>query len=290
MCESSQCGGRSREHRATGPAGTMSDNGGVALQAAGMYDKISAFSIDREGDAFPFSARLARENGWTVRHALRVIEEYRRFVCLMATAPHPVTPSEAVDQAWHLHMTYTRSYWEGLCRDVIGRPLHHEPTRGGRDENAKFADWYARTLETYRTVFGEAPPADLWPAPAERFAPSRMQWVDLATNRLVPIGPDRRWRWGAMLTGSVAAVAAGCSAVSGGGSQVLPALGMMAVFLFLMMLIGAVSRRRRRRGGGGGAAGSSGFFGGCTSGCAGDSGCGGGDGGGGCGGGGCGGG
>src|SRR4051794_21859641 len=78
---------------------------------AALWQKIKAFELDRAGDGFPFSARLARENGWSRSFAFRVIEEYRRFVYLMATAPHPVSPSDAVDQAWHLHMTYTRSYW-----------------------------------------------------------------------------------------------------------------------------------------------------------------------------------
>ncbi|MEK6230809.1 MAG: hypothetical protein N2A42_03075 [Luteolibacter sp.] len=33
--------------------------------------------------------------------------EYKRFVALAMLAGHPVTPSEEVDQAWHLHLVYT---------------------------------------------------------------------------------------------------------------------------------------------------------------------------------------
>jgi hypothetical protein len=128
--------------------------------------RIQAFSPDEPGVVFPFSARLARENGWTREHAGRVTREYLRFVYLAMTAGHPVTPSLPVDEAWHLHLTYTRSYWEEMCGRVLGRPLHHEPTRGGEAEEAKFSDWYARTLASYRTAFGEEPPADVWPRPA----------------------------------------------------------------------------------------------------------------------------
>ena len=132
--------------------------------------RIQAFRLDEPGSVFPFSARLARENGWTREHALRVSEEYRRFVYLAMTVGHTVTPSVAVDEAWHLHLTYTRSYWDELCGKVLGRPLHHDPTRGGGVEGARFLDAYTRTLQSYREAFGAAPPRDIWPSPAERFA------------------------------------------------------------------------------------------------------------------------
>ena len=42
--------------------------------------------------------------------------------------------SEQVDAAWHLHLTYTRSYWDRFCKETLGQPLHHDPTRGGPAE------------------------------------------------------------------------------------------------------------------------------------------------------------
>ena len=77
---------------------------------------------------------------------MRAIEEYKRFVFLAMAAGHPVTPLDEVDQVWHLHLCYTRSYWEDLCGEVLRAPLHHGPTRGGAAERARFDDQYRRTL------------------------------------------------------------------------------------------------------------------------------------------------
>lgn len=96
-----------------------------------------------------------------------MVEEYRRFALLAATAGHPVTPSDAVDQAWHLHLSYTRDYWERFC-PLLGRPLHHEPTAGGPAEQHRFFDQYADTLLAFEQAFGTVPPADIWPDAARR--------------------------------------------------------------------------------------------------------------------------
>jgi len=185
--------------------------------------RIQAFSPDEPGVVFPFSARLAQENGWSREHALRVTREYLRFVYLAMTAGHPVTPSRAVDEAWHLHLTYTRSYWEEMCGRVLGRPLHHEPTRGGAAEEAKFSDWYARTLASYRTAFGEEPPADVWPRPVPEEA-----------ARPAASAPVRRTRRTPALFAAVLAVALFVGACTGAealnlvfGGGVVVVLGMM---------------------------------------------------------------
>ena len=119
--------------------------------------------------ATSFGERLQRENRWTSEYTSRVIDEYRRFIILAVDAGHPVTPSGDVDQAWHLHLTFTRSYWEGLCAGVLGRPLHHNPSVGGPHERAKFRGWYGDTLESYVRLFGADPPADIWPDVETRF-------------------------------------------------------------------------------------------------------------------------
>jgi hypothetical protein len=132
-----------------------------------VWKALSLYIVGPEDAALSFAARLARENGWSPATAERVIEEYRRFCYLAVTAEHPVTPSDAVDQAWHLHLTYTRDYWERFCPEVLGRPLHHGPTAGGSEEQHRYFTQYAETLRSYERVFG-TPPADLWPDAGRR--------------------------------------------------------------------------------------------------------------------------
>lgn len=126
------------------------------------WEKLRDFALDDPQSDRPFSVRLREENGWSAEYAARVIEEYRRFLFLGVTCPHPVTPSDPVDQVWHLHLLYTKSYWIDLCQETLGRPFHHGPSKGGINEDRKYGDLYLRTLESYTHHFGP-PPADLWP-------------------------------------------------------------------------------------------------------------------------------
>ena len=139
-------------------------------ELAALYERIQKFRFDEGEAAFPFVSRLERENGWSRAYAVRAITEYRKFVFLALAAGHPVSPSDQVDQVWHLHLLNTRSYWDRFCRQTLGRALHHEPTKGGKNEKDKFGDWYAATLESYRRYFGEAAPAGIWPDVATRFS------------------------------------------------------------------------------------------------------------------------
>lgn len=133
-----------------------------------VYQRIQQFSLDEPGAVFPFSQRLARDNGWTAQYTQRVIDEYKKFLVLAAIAGHPITPSEQVDQVWHLHLTYTRSYWDQLCAETLQKPLHHHPTRGGVSEYEKFYKWYSETLISYEKLFNQAPPTDIWAPSAIR--------------------------------------------------------------------------------------------------------------------------
>jgi hypothetical protein len=167
---------------------------GTALQI--LRRKVEAFELDDPEATLPFTARLAREQGWTLGFAGQVTLEYKRFIILAMAAGHPVTPSEAVDQVWHLHLVYTRSYWQDLCAGVLGQELHHGPTRGGGEEQAKFTDWYAATLESYRRIFGEEPPPEIWPDPVTRFTGAGAgRWVDAWNCWIIPRPAWTRWRW-----------------------------------------------------------------------------------------------
>jgi hypothetical protein len=137
-----------------------------------LWQAIRNFPLDEPGAVLTFTRRLARDHLWTEDFAARVVAEYRRFLYLMATGIETVTPSEAVDEAWHLHLSYTRSYWDDLCGKTVGRRLHHDPTSGGPAEAERFRAAYARTLARYRIAFGTPPPTDIWPGVRRRFAPA----------------------------------------------------------------------------------------------------------------------
>lgn len=209
---------------------------------ADLYARLEAFSIDEGEVVRSFTSRLAEENGWSEEYARRVIVEYKRFLFLAMTAGHSVTPSEAVDQAWHLHLCYTRSYWGRLCGEVLGRPLHHNPTEGGVAELRKHVSWYRRTQASYERAFGRAAPADVWPEASVRFGTNLcVRRVNVRDNLIVP----RAWvKWGAT---SAVAVVLGALALAGWHPFALNGTGFLAFYglaLFALALFGVIARQR----------------------------------------------
>ena len=143
------------------------------------WDKIEHFELDDPSAALTFSERLARENGWSMQFTLRCIQEYKRFIFLICVIDHPLTPSDQVDQVWHLHLLYTQSYWMDFCQHTLGRQIHHGPTKGGEKEQDKFTDWYAKTKESYKRLFDEDVPEDIWPDSTIRFSTINFQRINV---------------------------------------------------------------------------------------------------------------
>ena len=210
-----------------------------------LAQRIGAYQLDDPAAALTFSERLARDNGWTARFAQRAIQEYKRFAFLSVAAGHPVSPPDAVDQVWHEHMIYTESYWKDFCGTVLGKPLHHHPTRGGAEESVKFAGWYAQTLLSYRNFFAEEPPADIWPSSATR---------KVVEEQHCAVNPQRNW----ILPKPRLAL---CVAVVFAGSAVLWAapqihspfelfgpefLCFYAACILVALVVGALARRKLR--------------------------------------------
>ncbi|WP_202390809.1 hypothetical protein [Flavobacterium sp. Sd200] len=135
-----------------------------------LWSKILNFEFDAPETKLTFKTRLARENGWTSIYTKRVIDEYKKFIFLCCTSAEPITPSDPVDQAWHLHLTYTKSYWQNLCRDTLGMEIHHNPTKGGKSEQQKFSISYKKLYELYTEKFNSQPPTDIWHDEKIRFS------------------------------------------------------------------------------------------------------------------------
>lgn len=151
-----------------------------------LWNRIDAFELDDPDSDFSFSDRLARENGWKHAYTLRCIEEYKRFMYLVCKSGHPVTPSDQVDQVWHLHLLYTQSYWVEFCEKTIGRKIHHEPTKGGQKEKDRYHNYYEETRASYKKFFQEDAPSDIWPDSTIRFGQIVFQRVNLHKYQILP--------------------------------------------------------------------------------------------------------
>ena len=79
-----------------------------------------------------------------------------------------ISPSEQVDQVWHLHMTYTEHY-RMSCLAVLGKMFFHSPSGGGSNEQNRHIQMYEQTLSFYQALFLEVPPMDVWQTPVDRF-------------------------------------------------------------------------------------------------------------------------
>lgn len=120
-----------------------------------LYRQIQNFKFDPPGATKTFAKRLAEENKISLKFAEEIIAEYKKFVYLFCIKEEGkrTTPSLWVDQVWHLHLIYTKSYWQGLCKNIIGKELHHSPGFGIPGED--FNNSYNYTLLLYLQEFGE---------------------------------------------------------------------------------------------------------------------------------------
>lgn len=234
-----------------------------------LWQGLAAMRIEPAGATRTFGSRLAQENGWSRDYAARVEAEYRRFLYLLATADRDITPSDAVDQAWHLHLGYSRHYWEELCGRIVGRPLHHGPSAGGREEARRYEDKYSWTLTRYEEVFGEEPPADIWPDEETRFG-GDWRRVDLNEAIVLP-----RAKLRAALALGLTLPLAACAAELDAG-VFLPIFALLFLSVVLLTRTSRKPSKRSSSGCGGdgssvdvgGECGDSG--GGCGGGCGGD--------------------
>ncbi|MBO0951104.1 glycine-rich domain-containing protein [Fibrella forsythiae] len=201
-----------------------------------LWTKLSTFSIDGSDSrlarpSLTFAARLARENGWTAAYTQRVMEEYRKFLFLCCVTPTGVTPSDPVDQAWHLHLTYTKSYWDDLCRNTLGRDINHNPTKGGASEGQKFDGMYSHSQLLYAHYFGTPPPADIWHNNQQRFSDIDFERVNRRTNWIV-----RKPNWiraEPLLLGLIVAAVSGLFLQASGGALLAFLVGFFLIGLWI---------------------------------------------------------
>ncbi len=232
-----------------------------------IWNEISVFNVCKGGDELSFVQRLARENAWSQGYAQRIYQEYLKFIYLAATSDRSVTPSDDVDQAWHLHLCYSDSYWNDLCKDILGRPLHHGPTKGGEDENVRFRQQYEETLDCYAKEFSVDAPEDIWPSADIRFN-GKNQFVRLNRNDVFVVKKKNAFLLGGAALTTLLFSSCGNLIDGAMDGELKSILIVVALFLVARFIL----KKIFGSGGGGGRGGSAGggFF---SSGCSNDSGC-----------------
>lgn len=134
----------------------------MLLKDESLWNRIQGFSLDAPDADFPFSKKLAKEENWSLDFTRRAIEEYKKFVYLCCILPNGASPSKIIDKVWHMHLIYTQSYWEDFCPNILKKPLHHHPSKGGSEENRKHRNWFADTLKGYQEAFQSEAPLEIW--------------------------------------------------------------------------------------------------------------------------------
>lgn len=158
----------------------------ITTETQQLWQRIQQFQLDEPNVTLPFSRRLMREQDWSIQYTFKAIEEYKRFIFLMCISHQSITPSETVDTVWHLHLLYTKSYWDEFCEKLLQKRIHHNPSKGGKIEGQKFIENYEKTLQLYETYFGIKPPEEIWPSAQKRFARKQYQWVNRKEWWLIP--------------------------------------------------------------------------------------------------------
>ncbi len=137
---------------------------GVSFQGNNMEDikkKILNFNIHSNGDSSIFISKLMSENGWSKNFTLQALSEYKKFIYLLYISDARLSPSVVIDKIWHCHLTFTQSYWQDLCRDILKKDIHHIPSSLNDISNQQDSLSYERTLKFYQVQFGN-PNLKVW--------------------------------------------------------------------------------------------------------------------------------
>lgn len=129
-----------------------------------VKETIAAEASSAEAfDISPVLERYKAEEGGDDAGARRQWRELVRFLMMVGHAGERGYGMHGpVDGLWHHFVLHTALY-QSFCERYAGRFLHHHP--GTSQQGAAWRAAYLQFLVDYRTVFGEAPPDDLWPLP-----------------------------------------------------------------------------------------------------------------------------
>lgn len=142
-----------------------------------IKEKIFEFKVVCNSDRELFLKKLTVEQGWSPSFAKCAFVEYKRFIYLATISEDRIVPSKIIDKVWHLHLTFTKSYWQDLCRDLIGKEIHHTPSLADKASRTRDISDYQYTLNLYKSEFGTEAPRRYWPRPGIGKRNVRNPWL-----------------------------------------------------------------------------------------------------------------
>lgn len=147
----------------TGVGGCQGTDDRIAQGVTRMTLKQQVQAIENLDLTFVL-AKLNKEKTLPFDLIDEAVREYRRFMILVAHGYNNMAMcSPDVDQVWHTHILFTKSY-ATFCQEVFGRFVHHQPwTDVTPPTNAEAS---VNTFHhAYTEVFGEV--TRLWGAMAD---------------------------------------------------------------------------------------------------------------------------
>ena len=154
--------------------------------AKAIWDRLKDYVFDEPGP-YPFSKRLAKEEGWPYEYALAIIEEYRKFLFLLTTVDDQLIAAPDVEDCWRLHIIYTENYFRKLGKAVLNKRIEHA-CDDGTQTPAQMRRRWNKTLEAYRAVFGE-PSEVIWFEPQWHGEPAHHALGRLVRSYVTPVRP-----------------------------------------------------------------------------------------------------
>lgn len=127
-----------------------------------LWEKIEGYHIGPEKTPIGFSTQLSKEARVNMMTAGVIEYEYKKFMYLCAVQDQPVSPSSLIDKAWHLHLTYSKDYWEDFCENILGKKIHHQPSDGTATDQDQMKANFEFTQTLYKEEFNEPMPENIW--------------------------------------------------------------------------------------------------------------------------------
>lgn len=125
-----------------------------------LWHRLEGYSFHERPLTRSLVERLEQATGHPKDVCYTLVEEYRRFMYLVASTDELLQPSPIVHLAWCAHMEDRKAYFEDFCPRIIGRTILAPDTLPPFQDDPA----YSRTLDDYAQEFGLAE-AQYWPDP-----------------------------------------------------------------------------------------------------------------------------